>query len=98
MEYYLAIDIGASSGRHIVGWTENDRIVYQLYDDLQRGRGNPDDRKRPVHIERHMVVAGAESAASHYRRGQSQVQLLQRGLRGLCPLSEKYHGHVGAIG
>lgn len=26
MECYLAIDIGASSGRHIVGWTENDRI------------------------------------------------------------------------
>lgn len=23
MKYYLAIDIGASSGRHIVGWTEN---------------------------------------------------------------------------
>ena len=23
MQYYLAIDIGASSGRHIVGWREN---------------------------------------------------------------------------
>ena len=23
MKYYLAIDIGASSGRHIVGWKEN---------------------------------------------------------------------------
>ena len=23
MKYYLAIDIGASSGRHIVGWQEN---------------------------------------------------------------------------
>ena len=23
MNYYLAIDIGASSGRHIVGWLEN---------------------------------------------------------------------------
>ena len=23
MKYYLAIDIGASSGRHIVGWMEN---------------------------------------------------------------------------
>ena len=22
-KYYLAIDIGASSGRHIVGWEEN---------------------------------------------------------------------------
>ena len=23
MQYYLAIDIGASSGRHIVGWAED---------------------------------------------------------------------------
>ena len=26
MRYYLAIDIGASSGRHIVGWTENGEL------------------------------------------------------------------------
>ena len=26
MKYYLAIDIGASSGRHIVGWMENGEI------------------------------------------------------------------------
>ena len=24
--YYLAIDIGASSGRHILGWIENGKI------------------------------------------------------------------------
>ena len=24
MNYYLAIDIGASSGRHIVGWQDDD--------------------------------------------------------------------------
>ena len=27
MKYYLAIDIGASSGRHIVGWLENGEIM-----------------------------------------------------------------------
>ena len=27
MEYYLAIDIGASSGRHIVGWKENGELL-----------------------------------------------------------------------
>ena len=27
MKYYLAIDIGASSGRHIVGWEENGEIL-----------------------------------------------------------------------
>ena len=26
MKHYLAIDIGASSGRHIVGWMENGEI------------------------------------------------------------------------
>ena len=26
MKYYLAIDIGASSGRHIIGWKENGKI------------------------------------------------------------------------
>ncbi len=29
MKYYLAIDIGASSGRHIVGWKENGEIKTQ---------------------------------------------------------------------
>ena len=32
MKYYLAIDIGASSGRHIVGWTENGEIkINEIY-------------------------------------------------------------------
>jgi len=26
-KYFLAIDIGASSGRHIIGWTENGDIM-----------------------------------------------------------------------
>ena len=26
MKYYLAIDIGASSGRHILGWVENGKM------------------------------------------------------------------------
>ena len=32
MKYYLAIDIGASSGRHIVGWYEDDAIkIKEVY-------------------------------------------------------------------
>ena len=32
MKYYLAIDIGASSGRHIIGWRENGKIeTEELY-------------------------------------------------------------------
>ena len=26
MKYYLAIDIGASSGRHIIGWHDTDQV------------------------------------------------------------------------
>ena len=29
LQYYLAIDIGASSGRHIVGWKE-DGVVHTM--------------------------------------------------------------------
>lgn len=29
MQYYLAIDIGASSGRHILGWLENGKMQTQ---------------------------------------------------------------------
>lgn len=29
MKYYLAIDIGASSGRHILGYLENGKIIYE---------------------------------------------------------------------
>ena len=27
MKYFLAIDIGASSGRHILGWIENGKLL-----------------------------------------------------------------------
>ncbi len=29
MQYFLAVDIGASSGRHVIGWEENKRIYTQ---------------------------------------------------------------------
>lgn len=44
MNYYLAIDIGASSGRHIVGWTTNGEIVtdevYRFANNVQRREGH----------------------------------------------------------
>ena len=44
MRYYLAIDIGASSGRHIVGWQENDTIqtkeVYRFSNGVQEENGH----------------------------------------------------------
>ena len=44
MEHYLAIDIGASSGRHIVGWKEDDGLktkeVYRFPNGVQERNGH----------------------------------------------------------
>ena len=44
MKYYLAIDIGASSGRHIVGWQENGVIqtkeVYRFSNGVRKENGH----------------------------------------------------------
>ena len=44
MNYHLAIDIGASSGRHIVGWMENGELktqeVYRFPNGVQRVDGH----------------------------------------------------------
>lgn len=44
MQYYLAIDIGASSGRHIVGWQENGALkteeVYRFYNGVHEESGH----------------------------------------------------------
>ena len=43
-KYYLAIDIGASSGRHIIGWKENDEIrteeVYRFANGVKEEDGH----------------------------------------------------------
>lgn len=44
MNYYLAIDIGASSGRHIVGWCENNEVkteeVYRFHNGTKTQNGH----------------------------------------------------------
>ena len=44
MKYYLAIDIGASSGRHIIGWQENGEIkteeVYRFPNGVEEREGH----------------------------------------------------------
>ena len=44
MKYYLAIDIGASSGRHIIGWREGDEIqtkeVYRFPNGVTKQNGH----------------------------------------------------------
>ena len=45
MTYHLAIDIGASSGRHILGYTENGKVIleeiYRFEDYLVTENGSP---------------------------------------------------------
>lgn len=41
MKYYLAIDIGASSGRHLLGWVENGKI---LTEEIYRFQNLPKER------------------------------------------------------
>ena len=41
-KYYLAVDIGASSGRHILGWIENGKIVVEEVYRFPNGMENKD--------------------------------------------------------
>ena len=67
MRYYLAIDIGASSGRHIVGWQENGTLrtkeVYRFPNGVQEENGHLtwDVRKLFSH-----VVCGILEAFQQY--------------------------------
>ena len=44
MNYFLAVDIGASSGRHIVGWQENGQLqtkeVYRFPNGVETENGH----------------------------------------------------------
>lgn len=44
MKYYLAIDIGASSGRHIVGWEESGEIKTEEVYRFKNGVESKDGR------------------------------------------------------
>ena len=59
MKYYLAIDIGASSGRHIVGWREGSEIktreVYRFPNGMEEADGH--------------LVWNVESLLSHVKAG-----------------------------
>ena len=67
MKYYLAIDIGASSGRHIVGWQENGEIktneVYRFPNGVQEKNGHLTWDVRKLFSN---VVAGILEAFKQY--------------------------------
>ena len=66
MRYYLAIDIGASSGRHIVGWQENGAIqtkeVYRFPNGVKEENGNLlwDVKSLVLEVKAGIVAAMAE--------------------------------------
>lgn len=72
MKYYLAIDIGASSGRHIVGWKEQERIetreVYRFPNGVETVDGHLTWNIQA--LESH-VKAGIDEALKLYPRIES---------------------------
>ncbi|MBQ9393239.1 MAG: rhamnulokinase [Oscillospiraceae bacterium] len=67
MKYYLAIDIGASSGRHIVGWQENGQLQTDEVYRFPNGATEQDGHLTwdVESLLRH-VKAGVESARQKY--------------------------------
>ena len=76
MQYHLAIDIGASSGRHIVGWTENGEIktkeVYRF-------------PNRVTELDGHLVW-DVDALLHHVKTGIAEAKKL----RGKIPASFDY--------
>ena len=70
--YYLAIDIGASSGRHIVGWQENGKIctdeVYRFPNGVQEKDGH---LLWDIQALVHHVKEGIQKAKESYPRIES---------------------------
>ena len=68
MRYYLAIDIGASSGRHIVGWYEDGEIktaeVYRFFNGMDEADGHLTWNTDRLFRE---VKAGIAKAISEYK-------------------------------
>ena len=67
MERFLAIDIGASSGRHIVGWRENGEV--RMEEVYRFPNGVPEDRGHlvwDVKALEHHVRTGIERAKAAY--------------------------------
>lgn len=72
MKYYLAIDIGASSGRHIVGWREGEELrseeVYRFPNAVQKQDGH---LVWDISALYRNVVAGIKAAFEKYPRIES---------------------------
>ncbi len=73
MNYYLAVDIGASSGRHIVGWTENGkrktREVYRFPNGVESAGGH--------------LVWNMDALTAHVRRGIEEAKAQFGNIRSL---------------
>ncbi len=73
MNYYLAVDIGASSGRHIVGWTENGerktQEVYRFPNGVESADGH--------------LVWNVDALTAHVRRGIEEAKAQFGNIRSL---------------
>ena len=73
MKYYLAIDIGASSGRHIVGWREDGEIKTQEVYRFPNGVKNVDGH----------LTWDMDSLVSHVKAGIAKAQVEFSGIESL---------------
>lgn len=72
MRYYLAIDIGASSGRHIIGWQEDGQIKTEEVFRFPNGVKNCDGHLVwDMESLLHSVVDGIQAAFSKYPQIES---------------------------
>ena len=59
-EYYLAVDIGASSGRHILGWLEDGKIrieeIYRFPNGMKEMGGSLCWDVQALFLERHTAT------------------------------------------
>ena len=72
MKYYLAIDIGASSGRHIVGYERDGEIVTEEIYRFPNGMDNVDGHL-VWNVERLLeeIIVGIKAAFDKYQRIES---------------------------
>lgn len=66
MRYYLAIDIGASSGRHIIGYLENGKLITE---EIYRFQNGPSEKKTEYGGEKTHLTWNVDSLFSEIIKG-----------------------------
>ena len=72
MKYYLAIDLGASSGRHVVGYLDNGQIILEEIHRFKTGMDESNDGLVwDIHRLNREILLGIKKAFKKYRQIES---------------------------